>query len=132
MHASDWIALVSVGIAVAALRVSLSAKREAKNAAILAPRREAIEHVRKAAGDIVLADHIDSGTTLSLAKAIALSKMVFTKKVSASLENLHGIAFRLQGKSFSQRTEQEAKDRDVLVHQIQKTVETMLSEAEVN
>ena len=120
MDASDCIALSAAIIAALALAVSFSAKREAKKIALLPRKLEAIEQVRKAMSDILFDDHIDRRTTSSLAEAIQLSKMVFSGDISSNLKNLHGIAFHLEGKPCSQRTEQEAKDRDFLADHFKK------------
>jgi hypothetical protein len=110
-------------------RFLTAADKQAKTLALLTHRREALEHVRFAIWDIVHEDHIDSRTVAELTEAYRLSKLVFSKGVSGSLEKLHGIAFRLQGIPLLERTTQDQKDRDFLAGQIQKTLQDMESES---
>ena len=111
------------------LRPLFDGGSQAKTLALLTHRREALEHVRFAIWDIVHEDHIDSRTVAELTEAYRLSKLVFSKGVSGSLEKLHGIAFRLQGIPLLERTTQDQKDRDFLAGQIQKTLRDMESES---
>jgi len=134
LDAGDWIALgavaISTAISVASLVQAASAKREAKSAALLSHRLKAIEHIRLAMGDILFDDHINKDTVANLREANHLSKTVFPS-ISESVEKLFGIAWRLQDKRFSERTEQEHKEKEFLREQIQKTLQLMLSESAV-
>ena len=118
-------------ISVASLFVSFSAKREAKSAALLSYRLKAVEHIRLAIADILLHDHINKGTVANIRDATQLSRTVFGPSIRASMETLFGTGWKLEGKPFSERTEQEHKEKEFLAEQIQKILQRMLFESAV-
>jgi hypothetical protein len=123
--------LVSCGsfvIALLSLVLSFQAKQQAKNAALLALRREAINQIRHAIDDVSLHDSIRADTVTSIREALQLSPLVFSRTVSDMLDLAHKIAFRLQGSS-EQRTEQEDRDRDTLEKQLETILNAMNKKA---
>jgi hypothetical protein len=132
MFSSDSLPILgSWAIALLSLWVSFQAKRQAKETALLAHRREAIIHIRNALDDVSLHDRITTETVISLREALHLSSLVFSHTVSDKLDGAHNIAFRLQGRSFEQRTEQYDLDKDVLQSQLENILSAMNKEAAV-
>lgn len=122
----------SLAVSAVALGVSILAYRRSGQTAQLCTRREAIDHVRVAYGDVILHDHIDSMTVESLREACQLAQLVFNKEVSAKLVRLHGLAFGLESRPFSKRSDREQNDRDSLADGLTTLLGTMKSEAAVN
>jgi hypothetical protein len=119
-------------IALLSLAVSFQAKRQAKKAALLGPSREGIIHIRHAFNDVSLHDSIRAETVTSIREALQLSPLVFSRTVSDMLDDAHKIAFRLQGRSSEQRTEQQDLDRDALEKQLENILSAMNKEAALN
>jgi hypothetical protein len=123
------LAIAAIVIALLSLAVSFQAKRQAKKAALLGPRREGIIHIRHAFNDVSLHDRIGAETITSIREALQLSPLVFRRTVSDMLDDAHKIAFRLQGRSSEQRTEQQDLDRDELEKQLENILSAMNKEA---
>jgi hypothetical protein len=80
---------------------------------------------------ILLHDHINKDTVANIRDATQLSQTVFGPSIRASVEILFGTAWKLEGKPFSERTEQEHKEKEFLAEQIQKILQRMLFESAV-
>jgi hypothetical protein len=127
------LAIAAIVIALLSLAVSFQAKRQAKKAALLTallgPRREGIIHIRHAFNDVSLHDRIGAETVTSIREALQLPPLVFSRTVSDMLDDAYKIAFRLQGRSSEQRTEQQDLDRDALEKQLENILSAMNKEA---
>jgi hypothetical protein len=123
------LAITAIVIALLSLAVSFQAKRQAKKAVLLGPRREAIDHIRNAIDDVSRHDSIRGETVTSISEALQLSQLGSSRTVRDMLDGAHKIAFRLQGRSSEQRTEQQDLDRDALEKQLENILSAMSKEA---
>jgi hypothetical protein len=105
------------------------AKRQAKRAALVGPRREGIIHVRTALFDVTLDGNIMAKTVASIREALQLSSIVFSRTVSDMLDRAHEIAFRLQSKPFEQQTDQDQKDNEAVAKALETILTAMNEEA---
>jgi hypothetical protein len=74
---------------------------------------------------VSLHDRIGAETVTSLREALQLPPLVFSRTVSDMLDDAYKIAFRLQGRSSEQRTEQQDLDRDALEKQLENILSAM-------
>jgi hypothetical protein len=84
------LAVISLIISIAAGTISVLAYLQARKTGSLQERREAINQVRTALTDVTMHAHINSQTVSSIREAYQISKLVFSKKVSDTLEKLAG------------------------------------------
>jgi hypothetical protein len=131
MEYRDALSTGAATISVLALIVSGLAFRQARATALLTSRREAINHVREAFGDVVLHGNVTSKTTSAVREAFQLSSLVFSKTVIAGLDRLHGIAFRLEHKPTERWTDPDWNDKETLGSELQDLLKRMQSEAAV-
>ena len=76
-------------MAFASLVVALMAKKQARQAALLMSRTEAIAHLRQALGDLNRNGLATGKTVDSIQKALDLSHLVFGKEVRKDVEQAH-------------------------------------------
>jgi hypothetical protein len=105
------------------------AKQQAKSAASLRPRHEAINHIRAAIYDVKLDGNITTKTVTSIREALQLSSLVFSRTVSEILDGAHKIAFKLQGKPSEEQTDRDEQDEDALETQLEAILKLMNKEA---
>ena len=126
------ISALALAVSSAALAISILAYRQTRKTALLSSRREAIEHVRSAYSDVVIHGNIDGKTTSSIREALQISSLVFSNKISKPLDDLHGIAFRLQHKPLERHTDKDWEDKELLASELEKILAAMKSEAALN
>jgi hypothetical protein len=122
----------SLVVSVLSLIVSLTAKRQAKSAASLGLRHEAINHIRAAIYDVRLDGNITSKTVSSIREALQSSPLVFNGTVSNMLDTAYKIAFRLQSNPSERQTDQDERDMDVLAEQLDAILSAMNEQATLN
>ena len=128
---SAIIALISLFVSIFALVVSVRANRLARKTGTLGERREAINLVRTAFGEVAIRAHIDSNTTSNVREAYHLAKLVFSKKVSDKLGELSGLSFELEH-TRERQTPKYLDDQHRLGTEIQTVLKKMQSEAALN
>jgi hypothetical protein len=116
--------LISCG----ALVVSFLAYLQAKNTQLLGIRREAINHVRAAMSDVKIHGNITANTVASIREAFQISSLVFSSAVVGVLDQAHGIAFRLQHKPSERQTDQDFRDEDCLVDDLDRVLNLMIKQ----
>jgi hypothetical protein len=125
--------LVSAGslfVSGMSLLVSQAGKRQAEKTAAIVERYKAINHVREACNDVILHGNITNETVASLRETAQISAIWFTTPgLLETLNDMHGTAFRLNGVSWEQYTEQNRREIDALKTNLGAVLEIMRKEA---
>jgi hypothetical protein len=129
MTLGEGLAILALAVSGGALVVAILAKQQAKKASLVGLRREAIGHIRTAISDVSLHSHITGETVTSIREALDGSHLVFSCSVCEMIGRAFGIAFRLQNKSLSERSDQENAYMDVLAKDLQAILTAMRNEA---
>jgi K+-sensing histidine kinase KdpD len=110
---NDYVALIALAVSGIGLLVSISsaliawrAKEQAKKAATLAHRTEAINHIRHAMYDTHKDGNITNKTTDSIQRAAHLSRLVFNDSITQTVERARTISDRLQHTPSERQNEQ--------------------------
>jgi hypothetical protein len=100
---TEKLAVIALAVSVGSLLVSIAsaviawrAKQQARKAATLGQRIEAINHVREALHDLIQDGVVKTKTTYSIRNALHLSAVVFSGRVGRELEQAYATAYRLQ------------------------------------
>jgi chromosome condensin MukBEF MukE localization factor len=91
-----WLSGGSLLVAFASLVVALMAKQQARQAALLMSRTEAIAHVRQALGNLKRNGLATAKTMDSIQKALDLSHLLFGKEVRKDVEQAYSSARLVQ------------------------------------
>jgi hypothetical protein len=126
---SSVLALLISGLA---LTISMLSYRQAKRTSLLTMRRDVIEHVRNALEDVSLHGQITRETVDSLRDALQLAQLVFSAEVRGVLDEAHGISFRLQHKSFDQRTDADDEDQEKLETTLNRALKMMVRDTSLS
>jgi hypothetical protein len=108
--------------------ISLLVARSAKQAATLAIRVQAINHVREAFSDVSLHGVVTGKTVTSLREARHLSALVFSRKITNDLDRHFATADRLNVRP-EYRAAQKIEDRLALGKDLQALINRMEQEA---
>jgi hypothetical protein len=121
-----WISCGSLVVAIASAVIAWRAKVQARRAATLAPRTEAIQHLRHALYDVnrnaILANR---ETVESIQKAMHLAALAFNRKIRNELERAYMTASRLNMPPHQQRTEKDENDLRGLRADLQSLINDM-------
>jgi hypothetical protein len=100
---TEKLAVIALAVSVGSLLVSIAsaviawrAKQQARKAATLGQRIEAINHVRVALHDLIQDGVVKTKTTDSIRNALHLSAVVFSGRIGRELEQAYATAYRLQ------------------------------------
>jgi hypothetical protein len=99
---TEKLAIIALAVSVGSLLVSIAsaviawrAKQQARKAATLGQRIEAINHVREALHDLIQDGVVKTKTTYSIRNALHLSAVVFSGRIGRELEQAYTTAYRL-------------------------------------
>jgi len=98
MTTADWALLVSCGsllVAIYSVCVAWGAKDQARKAATLALRTEAILRLRRALNDVT-GNHIDHTTLDNILSAKHVAQLVFKQDIIDRIDRVHGAASSLR------------------------------------
>ena len=121
---------VSVGsllVSIASAVIAWRAKQQARKAATLGHRIEAINHVRVALHDLIQDGFVKTKTTDSIRNALHLSAGVFSGRIGRELEQAYTTAYRLQ--DIDRLTSRDWDDNLDLRRALQTLIDRMNEEA---
>jgi hypothetical protein len=122
-------AIVSAAFARKNARIAEQAKEQAKKAATLGQRTEAINHIRNAMYDTHKDGNITTKTTDSIQRAAHLSRLVFNDSITQTVERARTISDRLQHTPSERQNEQYEQDKDALKRCLDNALDLMNKEA---
>jgi hypothetical protein len=122
-------AIVSAAFARKNARIAEQAKEQAKKAATLGQRTEAINHIRNAMYDTHKDGNITTKTTDSIQRAAHLSRLVFNDSITQTVEHARTISDRLQHTPSERQNEQYEQDKDALKRCLDNALDLMNKEA---
>jgi hypothetical protein len=129
MTMTDWIAVVALVVSLGSAWFSWKAKEEAKKAATLEQRTEAINHIRHAMYDTYKDGNITNKTTDSIQRAAHLSRLVFNDSITQTVERARTISDQLQHTPSERQNEQYEQDKDALKRYLDDALDLMNKEA---
>jgi uncharacterized protein YjiS (DUF1127 family) len=133
MMTIDQAALLMSGasllVSIASALIAWRAKDQARKAATLGQRVEAINHVRWALHDLIQDGVVKTKTENSIRSALHLSALVFSSGIRSKLEQARATAYRLQEVKTSQLTNRDLEDIGTLKKDLQTLIDQMNGEA---
>ena len=127
--------LVSFGslvMSIASVVLAAQAKEQAKKAATLGQRTEALNHIRNAMYDTHKDGNITTKTTDSIQRAAHLSRLIFNDSITQTVERARTISDRLQHTPSERQNEQYEQDKDALKRCLDNALDLMNKEASVS
>jgi K+-sensing histidine kinase KdpD len=116
-------------VAIASAVIAWRAKEQAKKAATLGQRTEAINHIRNAMNETHKDGNITNKTTDSIQRAAHLSRLVFNDSITRTVERAHSISDRLQHTPSERQNERYEQDKDALKRCLDNALDLMNKEA---
>jgi hypothetical protein len=132
----DNVALIALAVSGIGLLVSITsaliawrAKEQAKKAATLGQRTEAINHIRNARYDTYKDGNITNKTTDSIQRAAHLSRLVFNDSITQTVERARSISDQIHHTPSEWQNEQYEQDKDALKRCLDNALDLMNKEA---
>jgi hypothetical protein len=97
MTTAEWVSICSAAVAVVSAVVAYWSKEQARKAATLAPRREAIDYLRRALEDVA-GNTIDRDTLGNILRAKHVGELVFKKDIIDGIDRAHSAASSLRSR----------------------------------
>jgi hypothetical protein len=115
-------------VSAASAVIAWGAKRQAKKAAMLAPRREAINHIDQAHFDVTNNGYVTDKTVNHIQEARKLAALVFSRKLRTELEQVRATAAALNVPDVRERIEKANSGDNVKLGNDLQTLITRMNE----
>ena len=122
------ISMASLIVAIASIVLANKAMKQAKQAATLDPRTEAINHLGIALADINDYGFVTRATVNSIREAMQISKRVFSRDIGDRCYQAYATAHRLEMPA-NRQTDQDAEDIHALARDMQTLIDQMNQKA---
>jgi type II secretory pathway pseudopilin PulG len=124
-----WISIASLIVSIISAWFAHRAQRQARKAATLSQRIEAINNIRNALWDVKFDGNITTKTTDSIRDAAHLSTLIFDDAITQTLEAARGISYELENTPSERQTAQYDGRKAELAGKLEAGLELMKKQA---